>query len=67
MTKFERETATHEADLPHQFVLQEEAMVAKLCQICAMTPRDARHVAWEQQEMADRERAGVEFRREMGS
>lgn len=62
MAKFQRETATSEADLPHEF-----SGDTQVCRTCLMLPLDARHVAWERQELSDRERAAQELRREIGS
>ncbi len=59
--KFRRETATSEADLPHEFIGEQ------VCQVCTQPAADARHQAWERQELAERERAGHDFRREVGS
>jgi hypothetical protein len=62
MARFQRETATNEADLPHEF-----AGYQQVCDTCMMLPADARHKAWERQELAERERAGLELKREIGS
>jgi hypothetical protein len=67
VAQFRRETATSEADLPHEFQEQEKASEAQLCVVCETTPRDPRHRAWERQQLSDRERAQAEVVREIGS
>lgn len=63
--KIYRERATNEADLPHRF--QEAAESQTACGVCALGVREARHVAWENQQLVDREQAQQVFQRETGS
>jgi hypothetical protein len=62
--KFRRETATAEADLPHEFAETEQTPV---CAICSQPSDEVRHLAWERQEVAERERASQALNREIGS
>lgn len=62
--KFRRETATKEADLPHEFA---EAELVPVCAVCTLPADEARHLAWERQELAERERASQDVAREIGS
>jgi hypothetical protein len=65
---FRRETATDVAALPHEFELAATQDVVRSCDVCGQASGDPRHVAWEQQNLLDRERARVEmFGRETGS
>ncbi len=65
MTKIQRETATHLADLPHEF---EAHPATRTCDVCQSDPGDPRHVAFERARLADRERASADgFSREIGS
>lgn len=62
-SKFTRETATEIAALPHRFDSQDP----RDCQVCHTPVEDLRHLAWERQQLADRERAAAEIKREIGS
>lgn len=61
--RFRRETATEQAALPHQM----QPQTTQICEVCQAGPNDLRHAAWERQQLADRERAQQELRREIGS
>lgn len=67
MTKFRRETATHQQDLPHEFTANAER--GSECNVCLGQPEDARHRAWEAAQVATREQAAEQaaFQREVGS
>ncbi len=64
MRDFIRERATEIADLPHEFAGVENAGA---CLTCRAALGDPRHVAWERAELASRERAQEEVKREFGS
>lgn len=53
--KFPRETATHIEDLPHRF---DDVAGEHLCDVCGWKAEDARHLAWEQDQILQREHAG---------
>ncbi len=66
MKKFQRETATQAADLPHRFISDGNSN----CGVCAETARTPLHQAWEKQSVALAERAQHDdqpFAREIGS
>lgn len=62
--EFHRESATRTEDMPHEFAQQQKAPE---CDICQALPSDLRHVAWEREALASRERAAEGFGREIGS
>jgi hypothetical protein len=62
MVKFQRESATSATELPHEFV-----GANPVCDACATAADDARHRAWETQELLDREKSSQVFIRETGS
>jgi hypothetical protein len=60
-----RETATHAADLPHEYVPVQRASV---CDVCHAGAEDPRHSIFAQAQLADRERASTAgIPREFGS
>ncbi len=68
MAKFQRETATDVGELPHRFEPTGAPVTTSICDVCESAAYDPRHKAWEQQQLADRERAAMgDVQREMGS
>lgn len=68
MAKFQRETATEKAELPHEFTEHDEQDERSTrCYVCTGGARDPRHLAWEQEQLSNIERAQSDIRREMGS
>ncbi len=66
MKKFQRETATQAADMPHRFISDS----GEYCGVCSEKATTPLHSAWERQSVADAERAqhdDVPFAREIGS
>ncbi len=59
---FAREKATEQKDLPHKFSSQGE-----VCSVCQTGAQDARHQAWERENLLEREAAAASFARETGS
>jgi hypothetical protein len=66
--KFQRENATEAADLPHEFAdWSEPGWSEPQCGVCTAVEDDPRHLAWERQQLVDRETASASFSRELGS
>ncbi len=65
---FRRETATNEADMPHEFAARSGESLT--CSVCGASSEDVKHVSWLKFEEA-RERANswdaVRYQREQGS
>lgn len=69
MSKFQRETATYEEDLPHRFRVEVGSAAAGGCGTCGAPDEDPRHVSWEREKLAEQAAArhGETFPREFGS